>query len=296
MRVRRPPQNVSFTTQAFLTKLVRFTTVLPPWTGWSKSRNQYYTITSAATKAAWQWRGTDFTFNIIDTWVTLTFTVEVNRSLALMVWFSLFCAVSGVEPQFETNWRLVDNYKVPRIGFVNKMDRSGANFFEVVKDVKDKLGTLAILFKFQLEKKKGSRWLTWSQVKAIIWNEADWVWLTKKYRYRRFGSCCSRVERKLLNHCWVRWNFDGEILRRSKLNRTGRNGSSHPCSGLWFQIYTHDVWFCLKIRCTSRIGCSLFFLPSPLDVPPVKGTNPKTDKEEIRRADVTIRLRHWHSK
>ncbi|MFN8330139.1 MAG: GTP-binding protein [Saprospiraceae bacterium] len=87
------------------------------------------TITSAATQTNWNWKDKSFTVNIIDTPGHVDFTVEVNRSLRVLDGLVfLFSAVDGVEPQSETNWRLADNYKVPRIGFVNKMDRQGADF------------------------------------------------------------------------------------------------------------------------------------------------------------------------
>ena len=103
------------------------------------------TITSAATKTEWKWKDQDYTVNIIDTPGHVDFTVEVERSLRVLDGtVALFCAVSGVEPQSETVWRQADRYKVPRIGFVNKMDRTGADFFNVVNDVREKLGANAI--------------------------------------------------------------------------------------------------------------------------------------------------------
>jgi len=103
------------------------------------------TITSAATKTEWRWKDTEYAVNIIDTPGHVDFTVEVERSLRVLDGtVALFCAVSGVEPQSETVWRQADRYKVPRIGFVNKMDRTGANFLEVVEDVRNKLGANAI--------------------------------------------------------------------------------------------------------------------------------------------------------
>ena len=133
------------------------------------------TITSAATKTSWKWKDQPYTINIIDTPGHVDFTVEVNRSLRVLDGLVfLFCAVSGVEPQSETNWRLADNYKVPRIGFVNKMDRSGANFFAVVKDVEEKLGSKAIPLQIPIgeeERFKGVVDLVTNQ--AIVWNEQD---------------------------------------------------------------------------------------------------------------------------
>ena len=140
------------------------------------------TITSAATTCTWKFplenaqpteETKDYNFNIIDTPGHVDFTVEVNRSLRVLDGLVfLFCAVSGVEPQSETNWRLADNYKVPRIGFVNKMDRSGADFFNVVKDVEEKLGSKSIPLQIPIgaeERFKGVVDLITNQ--AIVWNE-----------------------------------------------------------------------------------------------------------------------------
>ena len=133
------------------------------------------TITSAATHTNWSWKDKSYVFNIIDTPGHVDFTVEVNRSLRVLDGLVfLFCAVSGVEPQSETNWRLADNYKVPRIGFVNKMDRSGADFFNVVKDVEEKLGSKSIPLQVPIgaeERFKGVVDLITMQ--AIVWNEED---------------------------------------------------------------------------------------------------------------------------
>ncbi len=99
------------------------------------------TITSAATTAFWQYAGNKYKINLIDTPGHVDFTVEVERSLRVLDGaVATFCAVGGVEPQSETVWRQADKYNVPRIGYVNKMDRSGANFFEVVRQIKDVLG------------------------------------------------------------------------------------------------------------------------------------------------------------
>ncbi len=133
------------------------------------------TITSAATAAQWSWKDEDYALNIIDTPGHVDFTVEVNRSLRVLDGLVfLFCAVSGVEPQSETNWRLADNYKVPRIGFVNKMDSSGANFYEVVKDVETKLGSKAIPLQVPIgEEERFKGVVDLITGKAMVWNEDD---------------------------------------------------------------------------------------------------------------------------
>ena len=133
------------------------------------------TITSAATTVFWKYRGSDYHVNIIDTPGHVDFTVEVNRSLRVLDGLVfLFSAVDGVEPQSETNWRLADNYKVARIGFVNKMDRAGADFLGVCKQVKEKLGSKAVALQLPIgaeENFKGVVDLV--NNRGIIWNEND---------------------------------------------------------------------------------------------------------------------------
>ncbi len=133
------------------------------------------TITSAATTVYWNYRNNKYHVNIIDTPGHVDFTVEVNRSLRVLDGLVfLFSAVDGVEPQSETNWRLADNYKVARIGFVNKMDRSGADFLGVCKQVKEKLGSKAVALQLPIgaeDQFKGVVDLV--NNRGIIWNESD---------------------------------------------------------------------------------------------------------------------------
>lgn len=133
------------------------------------------TITSAATTVFWPYKNNEYHINIIDTPGHVDFTVEVNRSLRVLDGLVfLFSAVDGVEPQSETNWRLADNYKVARIGFVNKMDRAGADFLNVCRQVKDMLGTKSVPLQLPIgaeENFKGVVDLV--ENKAIVWNEAD---------------------------------------------------------------------------------------------------------------------------
>ncbi len=133
------------------------------------------TITSAATTVFWNYRDNKYQINIIDTPGHVDFTVEVNRSLRVLDGLVfLFSAVDGVEPQSETNWRLADNYKVARIGFVNKMDRSGANFLEVCKQVKEMLGSHAVPLQLPIGSEEKFRGVVdLINNRAIIWNEDD---------------------------------------------------------------------------------------------------------------------------
>src|ERR1700679_2146038 len=133
------------------------------------------TITSAATRCHWTWKDKQYDINIIDTPGHVDFTVEVNRSLRVLDGLVfLFSAVDGVEPQSETNWRLADNYGVARLGFVNKMDRSGADFFNVVKQVNTMLGSIPMVMQIPLgieEHFRGVVDLVTNE--AVEWEESD---------------------------------------------------------------------------------------------------------------------------
>ncbi len=133
------------------------------------------TITSAATTVFWNYRNQKYHVNIIDTPGHVDFTVEVNRSLRVLDGLVfLFSAVDGVEPQSETNWRLADNYKVARIGFVNKMDRSGADFLNVCKQVKEQLGSNAVALQLPIGAEDSFKGVVdLINNRAIIWNEED---------------------------------------------------------------------------------------------------------------------------
>lgn len=133
------------------------------------------TITSAATTVFWNYRGQKYHVNIIDTPGHVDFTVEVNRSLRVLDGLVfLFSAVDGVEPQSETNWRLADNYKVARIGFVNKMDRAGADFLGVCKQVKERLGSYAVPLQLPIGQEDNFRGVVdLINNRGIIWNEED---------------------------------------------------------------------------------------------------------------------------
>jgi len=133
------------------------------------------TITSAATTVFWPYKDNEYHINIIDTPGHVDFTVEVNRSLRVLDGLVfLFSAVDGVEPQSETNWRLADNYGVARIGFVNKMDRAGADFLNVCKQVVEMLGTKAVPLQLPIGAEENFRGVVdLVENKAIIWNEED---------------------------------------------------------------------------------------------------------------------------
>ncbi len=133
------------------------------------------TITSAATTVFWPYKGEEYHINIIDTPGHVDFTVEVNRSLRVLDGLVfLFSAVDGVEPQSETNWRLADNYDVARIGFVNKMDRAGADFLMVCDQVKEMLGTKSVPLQLPIGAEESFRGVVdLVENRAHVWNEED---------------------------------------------------------------------------------------------------------------------------
>lgn len=145
-------------------------------TDWmAQEQERGITITSSAVTVFWNYRNNKYQVNIIDTPGHVDFTVEVNRSLRVLDGLVfLFSAVDGVEPQSETNWRLADNYKVPRVGFVNKMDRSGADFLKVVGQVKDMLGAEAVPLQLPIGAEDDFKGVVdLINNRGIVWNEED---------------------------------------------------------------------------------------------------------------------------
>ncbi|MCF0196073.1 MAG: GTP-binding protein, partial [Bacteroidaceae bacterium] len=131
------------------------------------------TITSAATTAYWSWNGNKYKFNLIDTPGHVDFTAEVERSLRVLDGaVGAYCAVGGVEPQSETVWRQADKYNVPRMGYVNKMDRSGADFFEVVRQMKDVLGANPAVVAVPIGAEENFKGIVdLLDMKAILWHD-----------------------------------------------------------------------------------------------------------------------------
>ena len=249
------------------------------------------TITSAATKTSWKWKDTEYAVNIIDTPGHVDFTVEVNRSLRVLDGLVfLFCAVSGVEPQSETNWRLADNYKVPRIGFVNKMDRSGADFFAVVNDVREKLGSNAIPLQIPIgaeETFKGVVDLITNQ--AIVWNEDDMGMTFEVIETPEdLLDVAAEWREKLLETIA---EFDETLMEKyfedpdSITEEEMRTAVRQAVMGHRFIPMMCGSAFKNKgVQAVLDAVCA--YLPSPIDVDAIKGINPKTEQEEKRRPSV----------
>lgn len=249
------------------------------------------TITSAATKAQWTWKDQEYQVNIIDTPGHVDFTVEVNRSLRVLDGLVfLFDAVSGVEPQSETNWRLADNYKVPRIGFVNKMDRSGANFFEVVKDVENKLKSKAIPLQVPIgEEERFKGVVDLITGKAMIWNEEDMgmtfdeipvpgdlVPVVAEWR-EKLLEAIAEYDDSLMEKFFE----DPDSISADEMRAAIRKA---VCDMKFVPMMCGSAFKNKGVQAVLDAVCA--FLPSPLDIEAITGINPKTEKEEKRRPSV----------
>lgn len=259
------------------------------------------TIQSAATTCSWTFptengkptdEAKDYHFNIIDTPGHVDFTVEVNRSLRVLDGLVfLFSAVDGVEPQSETNWRLADNYKVPRMGFVNKMDRQGSNFLAVCQQVKDMLKSNAVPIVLPIGDEvdfKGVVDLV--KNRAIVWHEAtqgatfdivdipaDMVDDVRKYRGQLIEEVAAYDESLL-----EKYMEDEDSITEDEIHAALRAAvmdmSIIPMTcGSSFK--NKGVQFMLDAVCR--------YLPSPVDKEAIEGTNPDTEAPVIRKPSVT---------
>ncbi|MCC6834386.1 MAG: elongation factor G [Cytophagales bacterium] len=249
------------------------------------------TITSAATTVHWKYRNQEYHVNIIDTPGHVDFTVEVNRSLRVLDGLVfLFSSVDGVEPQSETNWRLADNYKVARIGFVNKMDRSGADFLGVCKQVKEKLGSKAVALQLPIGAEENFRGVVdLINNRGIIWNEADKGMTFQEvpipddmkeeaYEYReKLLEAVAEYDETLIEKFFEDPNSitEAEILTALRKAVIDMKivpmvcGSSFKNKGV-----------------QTMLDYVMELLPSPLDKDVIVGTNPDTDEPvEIRPSE-----------
>ena len=246
------------------------------------------TITSAATRTHWDWQGQQYVVNIIDTPGHVDFTVEVERSLRVLDGvIALFCAVSGVEPQSETVWRQADRYKVPRLGFVNKMDRSGADFFSVVNDIKVKLGANPVPLQVPIgaeDEFKGVVDLLTK--KAIVWDDdshgmtfqeipipEDLVDVVEEYRGLLIEAVAEYNDEIL-----EKFFDDPDSISVEELQIAIRAAVTDMkiipmMCGSAFK--NKGVQAALDAVCT--------YLPSPTDIEAIEGINPDTEKPESRQ-------------
>ena len=241
------------------------------------------TITSAATTCFWR----DHRINIIDTPGHVDFTIEVERSLRVLDGaIAVFCSVGGVEPQTETVWRQADKYRVPRIAFVNKMDRLGADFFRVVRMIQDRLGAHPLPVQIPIGAEENFRGvIDLVQMKAILWEEES---LGAKYQVEPIpeelvGQAESYREKLLetvadCDESIMERYLDGREISESELRRAIRR------AGLELKLVPVLCGAAFRNKGVQPLlDAVIDYLPSPLDIPPVQGKNPVSQKDEERR-------------
>ncbi len=246
------------------------------------------TITSAATTVHWTYRKNEYHVNIIDTPGHVDFTVEVNRSLRVLDGLVfLFSSVDGVEPQSETNWRLADNYKVARIGFVNKMDRSGADFLGVCKQVREKLGSKAVALQLPIGAEENFKGVVdLINNRGIIWNEddrgmtfteipipADMVEEAAEYREKLLEAVAEYDETLI-----EKFFEDPSSITETEILTALRKAT------IDMKIVPMVCGSSFKNKgVQTMLDYVMELLPSPMDKDVIIGTNPDTDEEvEIR--------------
>ena len=249
------------------------------------------TITSAATTTFWKYQDQEYKVNIIDTPGHVDFTVEVERSLRVLDGaVAVFCAVGGVEPQSETVWRQADKYGVPRIGFVNKMDRTGADFFSVVSQMQERLGANAIPLQIPIGAEENFEGIIdLIERKAIVWVADEEMGV--KYEYtdipKDLEETVEEWREKLIEAVC---ETDDDLLERFFEDRESISVEE-------FKGYIRRAVLkrsIVPVMCGSAFKnkgvqrlldavCAL--LPSPLDVDEVVGLDPATEKELIRKPD-----------
>ena len=249
------------------------------------------TITSAATTLGWDYRGKNYHVNIIDTPGHVDFTVEVNRSLRVLDGLVfLFSAVDGVEPQSETNWRLANNYNVPRIGFVNKMDRQGANFLKVSEQVKEMLGSHALPLQIPIGAEDDFKGVVdLINFKGIVWNEDDQGMTYKEVEIpsdivdeaREYRGQLLEAVAEFDESLMEKYFEDEESLTEREILTALRAAT---ISGKVVPMMCGSAFKNKGVQ--TMLDMVMEILPSPLDVEAITGTNPDTQAEESRKPDA----------
>ena len=246
------------------------------------------TITSAATTCNWTYKNQNFKINLIDTPGHVDFTAEVERSLRVLDGaVATYSAADGVQPQSETVWRQADKYNVPRIGYVNKMDRSGADFFETVQQMKDILGANPVVLQVPIGAEENFKGVVdLIKMKAILWHDET---MGAEYDVEEIPADlqdeCDEWRNKLLE---AAAEYDESIMEKY---------FDDPSSITEEEIIAAVRKGTVAMECTPMICGSSYknkgvqplldyvcaFLPSPMDIENITGTNPDTEEEETRK-------------
>jgi elongation factor G len=246
------------------------------------------TITSAATTCFWNFQDQQYRINIIDTPGHVDFTVEVERSLRVLDGaVGLFCAVSGVEPQSETNWGLADKYGVPRIGFVNKMDRSGADFFNVIGMIKEMLGARPVPLQVPIGAEETFKGIVdLIDNKAYVWNEEDkgmtWdeipmpedlVDTVAEYREKLIEAAAEQDDSLM-----EKYFEDPDSLTKEEIVAAIRKAT------IAMEITPILCGSAFKNKgVQTMLDAVMMYLPSPYDVESIKGTDPEDEEKVLER-------------
>ncbi len=249
------------------------------------------TITSAATTVFWVFNSQRYKINIIDTPGHVDFTVEVERSLRVLDGaIAIFCAVGGVQPQSETVWRQANKYKVPRISFINKMDRTGADFFSVIQQMRDKLEANPVLMQLPIGQEEFFTGIVdLIENKAYQWDDSslgmeyseieipeEMRQQVDEYRTLLIEGAAEESEEML-----ERYLMDPESITAEEIRQAVRKAT--------LEMRITPVFCGTSLRnkgVQPLLNGVTAYLPSPLDLPPVIGINPQNDAEEVRPSDV----------
>lgn len=241
------------------------------------------TITSAATTCFWK----DFLINIIDTPGHVDFTAEVERSLRVLDGaVAIFCAVGGVEPQSETVWRQADRYSVPRLAYVNKMDRIGADFLSVVRQIKDRLRANPVVIQLPIGVEENFVGvIDLVEMQAIYWPDelgtemrreeipADWYQMASAYREKLLEALAEQDEDLMVKY------LEGEEITPAEIRQVLRQAT---CQVKLVPVLCGSSFKNRGVQ--TLLDAIVYYLPSPLDVPAVRGFDPKTGEEDRRSA------------
>ncbi len=244
------------------------------------------TITSAATTASWR----DFRINIIDTPGHVDFTVEVERSLRVLDGaVAVFDSVAGVEPQSETVWRQADHYRVPRIAFMNKMDRVGADFFASVQSMIDRLDTHPVPVQLPIGREDEFRGVVdLVEMRGLVWSDelgqnaeqidipAELLEQAEEYHHQLIDAVADHDDELMEAYLLDESSVTPEMLRRALRKATLDMSVVPVLCGTAFK----------NKGVQPLLDAVVDYLPSPLDVPPVHGVDPRTENELSRRAST----------
>ncbi len=243
------------------------------------------TITSAATTCNWQ----GYRINIIDTPGHVDFTVEVERSLRVLDGaVAVFCGVGGVQPQSETVWKQADKYKIPRIAFINKMDRPGADFFRTIEMMKERLNANAVPIQLPIGSERDFKGvIDLIEMKALVWEDsglgetyneydipADMYDIAEEYREKLLETIVENDEEAMIKY------LDGDGLTYEDIITGIRKATINV------EMVPVLCGAALKNKgIQPLLDAITYFMPSPLDIPPVEGINPETGESEKRMPD-----------